>query len=82
MGEPAEKGTFSLATMVAIRGGVSQKTLADILSSYTLDLGLEIRENPSLLVDHAKVGREQKREIERVIAKAEHWMGTSGIDWV
>ena len=70
---------FPLATMAAIRGGVSQRTLANILSSYAVDLGLATKENPSLLVDHAKVGREQKREMERVTPKAEHWMRTSGI---
>ena len=66
--------------MAAIRGGVSRRDLANILSSYAVDLGLATREDPTLLVDHSKVGREQEREMARVTAKAEEWMRSSGID--
>ena len=59
---------------------MSQRTLANILSSYAVDLGLATMDDPSLLVDHAKVSREQEREMARVTARAEEWMRTSGID--
>ena len=38
------------------------------------------REDPSLLVDHSKVGREQEREMARLTAKVEEWMRSSGIN--
>lgn len=65
-----------------MRGGVSQHTLANILSSYAVDTGLATREDPSLLVDQAKVAREMTREIARVTKNAEAWMRTSGIDGI
>lgn len=66
--------------MASMRGGVSQRTLANILSSYAVDMGLATREDPSLLVDQAKVAREMAREMARVTKNAEAWMRTSGID--
>ena len=71
---------FPRTVMAAMRGGVSQRTLANILSSYVVDTGLATEDDPSLLVDKAKVSREQEREMLRVMAKAEEWMKTSGID--
>ena len=71
---------FPRTVMAAMRGGVSQRTLANILSSYAVDLGLATKDDPSLLVDQAKVSREQEREMARVTARAEEWMRTSGID--
>ena len=71
---------FPLTTLAAMRGGVSKRTLANLLSSYAVDLGLATREDPSLLVDHSKVDREQEREMARVTAKAEEWMRSSGIN--
>ena len=69
---------FPLTTLAAMRGGVSQRTLANILSSYAVDMGLVTREDPSVLVDHSKVGREREREMARVTTKAEEWMRSSG----
>ena len=63
-----------------MRGGVSQRTLVNILSSYAVDMGLATREDPNLLVDHSKVGREQEREMARVTAQAEELMRSSGIN--
>ena len=71
---------FPKKVMAAMRGGVSQRTLANILSSYAVDLGLATKDDPSLLVDQAKVSREQEREMARVTARAEEWMRTSGND--
>ena len=66
--------------MAAMRGGVSQRTLANILSSFVVDMGLATKEDPHLLVEQAKVAREQEREMTRLIARAEEWMRSSGID--
>ena len=41
---------------------------------------LPLKKDPSLLVDQAKVSREQDREMARVTAGAEEWMRNSGID--
>ena len=73
---------FPLTVMAAMRGGVSQRTLANILSSFAVDLGLATKEDPHLLIDHAKVGREQEREMTRLIKRAEDWMRSSGIDGI
>ena len=61
---------------------MSQSTLANLLSSYTVDMGLAKREDPSLLADHSKVSREVQSQMARVTANAEEWMRTSGIDAV
>ena len=45
-------------------------------------MSLATREDPSLLVDHNKVGREQERDVKRVNAKAEEWMRSSHIDGI
>ena len=71
---------FPLTVMAAMRGGVSQRTLANILSSFVVDMGLATKEDPHLLVDQAKVSREQEREMTRLIARADNWMRSSGID--
>ena len=71
---------FPRTVMAAMRGGVSQRTLANILSSFVVDMGWASREDPSLLVDKSKVAREQEREMERLMARAEEWMRSSGID--
>ena len=71
---------FPLTVMAAMRGGVSQRTLANILSSFVVDMGLATKEDPHLLVEQAKVAREQEREMTRLIARAEEWMRSSGID--
>ena len=76
------RGHFPRAMMAAMRGGVSQHTLANILSAYGVDTGLVTREDPSLLVDQAKVAREMEREMARVTKKAEEWMKSSGIDGI
>ena len=73
---------FPRTVMAAMRGGVSTRTLANILSSYSVDIGLATKEDPSLLVDHSKVCREQERQMARVTANAEEWMRTSGIDGI
>ena len=71
---------FPRTVMAGMRGGVSQRTMANILSSFVVDLGLATKEDPRLLVDHRKVNREQEREMDRVTANAEKWMRESGID--
>ena len=71
---------FPLTVLAAMRGGVSQRTLANILSSFAVDMGLATKEDPHLLVDQAKVSREQEREMTRLIARADDWMRSSGID--
>ena len=71
---------FPRTVMAAMRGGVSQTTLANILSSFAVDMGIATRDNPSLLVDKSKVAREMEREMERLMARAEEWMRSSGID--
>ena len=71
---------FPRTVMAGMRGGVSQRTMANILSSFVVDLGLATKEDPRLLVDHKKINREQEREMDRVTAKAEKWMRESGID--
>ena len=71
---------FPRTVMAGMRGGVSQRTMANILSSFVVDLGLATKEDPRLLVDHRKINREQEREMDRVTAKAEKWMRESGID--
>ena len=71
---------FPRTVMAAMRGGVSQRTLANILSSFAVDMGIATRDNPSLLVDKSKVAREMEREMERLMARAEEWMRSSGID--
>ena len=73
---------FPRTVMAAMRGGVSQRTLANILSSFVVDMGLASKEDPRLLVDQAKVAREQEREMTRLIGRAEDWMRSSGIDAV
>ena len=73
---------FPRTVMAAMRGNVSQRTLANILSSYAVDMGLATREDPSLLVDHSKVSREVESQMARITANAEEWMRTSGIDAV
>ena len=47
---------FPLTTLAAMRGVVSTRTLAKILSSYAVDMGLATREDPSLLVDQGGQG--------------------------
>ena len=64
--------------MAAMQGGVSQHTLANILSTHAVDTSLATREDPSLLVDPAKVAR----EMARVTKNAEAWMRSSGIDGI
>ena len=49
---------FPRTVLAAMRGGVSKRTLANILSSYAVDMGLATNEDPSLLVHQAKVSRE------------------------
>ena len=73
---------FPRTVMAGIRGGVSVRTMANILSSYTVDLGLATKEDPKLLVDHRKVTREQEKQMARVTANAEEWLRSSGIDSV
>ena len=65
--------------MAGMRAQVSKRDLANILSSYAVDMDLATREDPRLLVDHSKVSREQEREMARVISRAEEWMRTAGI---
>ena len=71
---------FPRTVMAAMRGGVSQRTLANILSSFAVDMGLATKDDPRLLVDQAKVAREQEREMTRLMARAEVWMRSAGID--
>ena len=70
---------FPRTVMAGMRGGVSQRTLANILSSYAVDLGLATKEDPRLLVDHRKVSREQEKQMARVKVNAEEWLRTSGL---
>ena len=53
--------------------------MANIISSYVVDLGLATKEDPRLLMDHRKVGREQEKQMARVKVNAEEWLRTSGI---
>ena len=66
--------------MAGMRGGVSQRTMANILSSFVVDLSLVTKEDPRLLVDQRKINWEQEREMGQVTAKAEKWMNGSRID--
>ena len=59
--EADRTGVIFLVVMATMRHGVSVHGLANILSSYALDLGLATKEDPRLLVDHSKVTREQER---------------------
>ena len=61
------------------RWSVTEDT-GQYLSSFVVDMGLATKEDPHLLVDQAKVTREQEREMTRLIARAEEWMRSSGID--
>ena len=72
---------FPLTVLAAMRGGVSQRTLANILSSFAVDMGLATKEDPHLLVDQAKVSGEQEREMTRLIARADNWMTSSTGFW-
>lgn len=71
---------FPRTVLAGMRHGVSQKALADILSSFSIDMGLATREDPSLLVDTSKVRREVERQMTRVNAEAEQWLRSGVID--
>ena len=73
---------FPLTVRAAMRHGVSQRALANILSSYAVDMGLVSKNDTKLLVDHHKVGREQDREMERAQREADEWIRRSGIDGI
>ena len=73
---------FPRTVMAAMRHGVSVRGLANILSSYAVDMGLATKDDPRLLVDHSKVTREQEKEMTRVKSNVERWLRTSGIDGV
>jgi hypothetical protein len=73
---------FPRTVMAGMRGGVSTRVLANILSSYAVDRGFATEEDPRLLVDHRKVGREQEIQMKRLTKNAEEWLRSSGIDSV
>lgn len=71
---------FPRTVLAGMRGGVSQRTLANIISSYAVDMGLATKQDPRLLVDHRNVGREQEKQMARITLNAEEWLRNSGID--
>ena len=71
---------FPRTVMAAMRHGVSVSGLANILSSYAVDMGLATKDDTRLLVDHSKVTREQEKEMNRLNSSAERWLRPSGIE--
>ena len=71
---------FPRAVLAGMRHGVSQRALADILSSFSIDMGLATKDDPSLLVDTCKVRRETERQMTRANAESEQWLRSGVID--
>ena len=61
---------------------MSIRGLANILSSYAVDIRFVTKDDLRFLVDQNKVSRDQEREMLRLKKNAETWLRTSGMDGI